>query len=344
MNTIRKGFASDNNSGVHPAIIDEIITANRGHVLSYGADPYTSRAENLFREYLGNDTEVFFVFNGTGANVLGISSVMKAWNSILTASTSHIVQDECGAIERFAGCKVLSVDTPDGKLTPDILERHMYGFGVEHHSQPKVISITQPTEMGTIYKLDEIKAMANYAHEHNLLIHMDGARIANASVSLGLPFKTFTTDAGIDILSFGGTKNGMMFGDAVCFLKQGLATDFKYVRKQGMQLASKMRFIAAQYIAWFRNNLWFEMAQHANEMAQLLFNEIKDIKGVTVTQPVQANGVFVILPSDVASRLQKEFFFYSWDEMKSEYRLMTSWDTNEEDIVKFIELLRKEVD
>ncbi len=343
MDTIIKGFASDNNSGIHPAILEEIIAANKGHTLSYGADAYTNRAESLFKEHLGDDTEVFFVFNGTGANVLGISAVSRSWNSVITAYTAHIVQDECGAAEKFAGCKVLTADTPDGKLTPDIIERHIHGFGFEHHSQPKVISVTQSTEMGTVYRPDEIKVMAEYAHNHNMLLHMDGARIANAAVSLGIPFRAFTSDVGVDVLSFGGTKNGMMFGDAVCFLKRGLSDDFKYLRKQGMQLASKMRFIAAQYIAWFRNNLWFEMAQHANEMAQLLFERINDIKGLTVTQPVQANGVFVILPSEVALRLQKEYFFYSWDEMKSEYRLMTNWDTKEEDIIKFTELLRKEM-
>jgi len=338
-----KGFASDNNSGVHPEIMNQLLSVNSGHVLGYGSDIYTEEAEKIFRQIFGKDTKVYFVFNGTAANVLGITGVTNSWDSVITAFTSHIEQDECGAVEKFAGCKVLSVDTSDGKLTTSMLEKHMHGFGFEHHSQPKVISVTQATEMGTVYSPEEIKELADYAHSKGMLLHMDGARIANAAVSLGCSFREFTTDAGVDVLSFGGTKNGMMYGEAVCFLKARLSSEFKYIRKQGMQLASKMRFIAAQYIAYFKNNLWHNLASHSNKMAQILYQKIIKIDGVKVTQPVQANGVFVILPPEVASRLQKKYFFYTWNETINEYRLMTSWDTTPEEIFDFTELLKQEM-
>ncbi len=219
--TIKRGFASDNNSGVHPDVMEQIARVNRGHVVGYGGDRYTEQAQEMLREHLGSEAEIFFVFTGTAANVLGLAGVTQSWNSVITASTAHIEQDECGAPEKFTGCKVLTVDTPDGKLRTGYLTRHMHGFDFEHHSQPKVISVSQVTEMGTVYTVEEIRALADYAHNHGLLLHMDGARLANAAVSLNLPFRAFTTDAGVDILSFGGTKNGMMYGEAVCFLQPG---------------------------------------------------------------------------------------------------------------------------
>jgi threonine aldolase len=340
---IKRGFASDNNSGVHPEILKEIEYVNAGHVVGYGTDPFTEKAKELFKEHLGRETEAFFVFNGTAANVLGLSGVTRSWNSVITAFTAHIEQDECGAPEKFTGCKVLTVDTPDGKIRAEMLMKHMHGIDFEHHSQPKVVSITQTTEMGTAYTADEIKALAGFAHERGMLLHMDGARIANAAVTLDLPFKAFTTDAGVDILSFGGTKNGMMYGEAVCFLKPGISVDFRYIRKQGMQLASKMRFISAQYIAYFRNDLWRINAEHSNSMALLLSEKLKGLKEIHITQPVQSNGVFAILPKAVAEKVSKTFFFYPWNEITSEYRLMTSWDTTEEDIDNFVELLKKEL-
>jgi threonine aldolase len=342
-NTEKRGFASDNNAGVHPEILKEIEFANAGHVLGYGADPYTERAKKLFKEHLGTDTETFFVFTGTAANVLGLSGVTRSWNSILTAYTAHIEQDECGAPEKFTGCKVLTVDTPDGKITIEMLAKHMHGFDFEHHSQPKVISITQTTEMGTAYTTDEIKLLADFAHERGMLLHMDGARIANAAVTLDLPFKAFTTDAGVDVLSFGGTKNGMMYGEAVCFLKSGFSNDFKYIRKQGMQLASKMRFISAQYLAYFSNDLWRRNAAHSNSMALILAERIKSLGRIRITQPVQSNGVFAVIPRDVAEKVSRTYFFYPWNEMTSEYRLMTSWDTTRDDIDNLVALLEKEL-
>jgi len=336
-----RGFASDNNAGVHPEILKEIEYTNGGHVLGYGNDIWTEKAKDLFREQLGKDTEVFFVFTGTAANTLGLSGVTRPWNSIITAFTAHIEQDECGAPEKFTGCKVLTVDTPDGKIKPEMLSRHMHGFDFEHHSQPRVISITQATEMGTVYSVNEIKILAELAHEKGMLLHMDGARIANAAITLNLPFSAFTTDAGVDILSFGGTKNGMMYGEAVCFLKKGLSVDFKYIRKQGMQLASKMRYISAQYIAYFRNDLWKSNASHANSMALLLAEKIKGLNRIRITQPVGSNGVFAIIPKETAEKVSKSYFFYPWNELTSEYRLMTSWDTTEEDIENLVNLLRK---
>jgi threonine aldolase len=339
----KRGFASDNNAGIHPEILSEIISVNNGHVPGYGSDIYTSQVINVFKEQFGGDTETFFVFTGTAANVLSLTAVTRSWNSIITASTAHLEQDECGAPEKFTGSKVLTVDSPDGKINSEDIEKHMHGIDFEHHSQPKVISITQSTEMGTVYTSSEVKSIADFAHSHGMLLHMDGARIANASVSLDLPFKAFTTDAGVDLLSFGGTKNGMMFGEAICFLRPGLSKDFKYMRKQGMQLASKMRFISAQYIAYFRNDLWKKCASHSNAMASIMAERLHEITGVTVTQPVQSNGIFVIMPSEVAERLRTHYFFYPWNEKTSEYRLMTSWDTTEEDIEGFIELLKKEL-
>jgi threonine aldolase len=342
-NKVKRGFASDNNAGVHPDILNEVFEANKGHALGYGADIYSDGARNLLREHLGNDAEVFFVFTGTAANVLGLTSVMRSWNSVITASTAHLATDECGAPEKFTGCKIITVDTKDGKINVELIEKHVHGFDFEHHSQPKVISITQSTEMGTIYTVAEIKKLADFAHANGMILHMDGARLANAAVSLDLPFKAFTTDAGVDVLSFGGTKNGMMFGEAICFLKPGLSKDFKYIRKQGMQLASKMRFISAQYIGYFRNDLWKKLASHSNSMAQILAQHLGTIKGIKITQDVQANGVFVIMPDRVAESVRQRYFFYPWNEQISEYRLMTSWDTSEEDINEFVRLLREEL-
>lgn len=338
-----KGFASDNNAGVHPLILSEITRINDGHTIGYGSDEYTEKAKALFREILGSKTETYFVFTGTAANVLGLSSIARSWNSVITASSAHIEEDECGAPEKFIGCKVLTVDTPDGKITPRLVERHMHGFDFEHHSQPGIISITQATEMGTVYTSAEIGILADFAHSNGMYLHMDGARIANAAVSLDLPFRAFTTDAGVDVLSFGGTKNGMMYGEAVCFLREGISMDFKYIRKQGMQLASKMRFISAQYLAYFRNDLWKECASHSNSMARMLEAKIRGFSELKITQPVEANGIFVVMPADLAEKLRKSYFFYPWDDSIGEYRLMTSWDTTVEDIDGFVTILSREL-
>lgn len=336
-----KGFASDNNAGVHPAILNAIAEANKDHVVGYGDDPYTARAIEIFRKEFGNDTEVFFVFNGTGANVLGLASVTQSWNSVICADTAHIEEDECGAPEKFTGCKLIAVKSEKGKITPEAIKHHLKGFDFEHHSQPKVISVSQVTEMGTVYTPDEIRALADLAHSHGMYLHMDGARIANAAVALNLPFRSFTKDCGVDILSFGGTKNGMMMGESVLFFTPGLASKTKYIRKQSMQLYSKMRFVGAQFIAYFEDELWKKSATHANRMARLLESEIKKIPQIQLTQHVEANGVFAIVPPHIIQPLRERFFFYMWNEAISEVRWMASFDTTEQEIYDFTALIKE---
>jgi threonine aldolase len=337
----KRGFASDNNAGVHPLIMKALNDVNIGHTIAYGDDPYTEKAIQSLQNIFGPRSSAFLVFNGTAANVLGLSALTQPYHSIICAETAHINVDECGAPEKFTGCKLTSIQTTNGKLTAGEVKKQLHGFGFEHHSQPGIISVSQTTEMGTVYTPSEIKELADLAHNHNMKLHMDGARISNAAVSLNMNFHEFTTDTGLDILSFGGTKNGMMYGEAVIFFDSALATDFKYRRKQGMQLASKMRYIAAQFNAFLENDLWKSNASHANKMAWLLYEKIKNIKEITVTQEVQANGIFVILPEKIVSELQKEYFFYPWDESRSEYRWMTSFDTTEEDIVGFTGKLKE---
>jgi threonine aldolase len=340
MNIAKRGFASDNNAGVHPDILKAIVNANDGHAIAYGGDFYTEQAIEKFKEYFGAHVSVYFVFLGTGANVLCLKALTNSFHAVICADTAHIHTDECGAPEKFTSCKLITVPAVNGKITPEEIKKHLHGFGFEHHVQPKVISITQSTEMGTVYSPQEIKALANLAHEFDMYLHVDGARIANASVSLGKSFKEMITDADVDILSFGGTKNGLMYGEAIIFLKEGLDENFKYYRKQAMQLASKMRFIAAQFLGYFENELWRKNAEHANHMAQLLAKEIATIKEITITQPVQANGVFAIVPREIIPILQKEFFFYMWNEETNEVRWMTAWDTGESDIQQFVKLIR----
>lgn len=338
---IRKGFASDNNSGVHPEIFKAMEAANFGHVTGYGDDSYTLDAIEIFKKEFGEDTEVFFVFNGTGANVTGLSSATHSFNSIICAETAHIQVDECGAPEKFTGCKLLPVASVNGKLTPQAIQHHLYGFDFEHHSQPRIISISQTTELGTVYRPVEIRTLADLAHKNNMLLHMDGARIANAAVALNMDFREFTRDCGVDILSFGGTKNGMMMGEAVLIFNPELAVNTKYIRKQSMQLFSKMRFVGAQFIAYFKDDLWRKTATHANKMAKLLEGEILKIPQIKITRPVEANGVFAEIPQEIIEPLQQRFFFYIWDETKSEVRWMTSFDTEENEIFEFTKLINR---
>ena len=337
----QRGFASDNNSGIHPDILKAIVTANTGHSIGYGDDKFSNEAVSLFKKEFGDDTEVFFVLTGTGANILSIQSSIHSFHSVLCAETAHIQTDECGAPEKFTGSKLIPIATQNGKITPAQLEKHLHGFGFEHHSQPGLISITQVTELGTVYTVDEIRALADLAHNNGMFLHMDGARIANAAVSLGLPFRTFTKDAGVDILSFGGTKNGMMIGEAVLFFNPALALQSKYYRKQAAQLFSKMRFVGAQFVPYLRDDIWKMNASHSNKMAKILEMEVRKIKGVEITQPVEGNGVFAIVPKELIPELQNEYFFYMWDEHRGEVRWMTSFDTTEEDILNFTKLLRK---
>ncbi len=340
MSENKRGFASDNNAGVHPAILEAMASVNDGHVIAYGDDPYTSKAVSSIQQQLGEDTGVFFVFIGTAANVLGLSSVTQSYHAVICPETAHINVDECGAPEKFSGCKLLASDTPDGKLTVEMIASHMHGIGFEHHVQPRVVSITQATEMGTVYTLDEIRSIADYTHEQGMLLHMDGARISNAIVSLDCDLYEMTGGAGVDVLSFGGTKNGMMYGEAVVFFNKALCEDFKYRRKQGMQLSSKMRYIAAQFSAFLENDLWKQNARHANLMAQKLYEAVKNIPGVKITQKVESNAVFAIIPEESIEKLQEAYFFYVWDESTSEVRWMCSFDTTEEDIEGFASRLR----
>jgi len=337
---MKRGFASDNNSGIHPEILNAISAANTGHAVGYGGDEITEKAIKRFKQEFGEQTEVFFVFNGTGANVLGLSTLTRSFHAVICADTAHIQTDECGAPEKFTGCKLLPVDTIKGKITPAGITKYLHGFDFEHHSQPKVISISQVTELGTVYTLKEIKAITSLAHEYGLLVHMDGARLANAAVALDLPFRAFTVDAGIDVLSFGGTKNGMMLGEAVLFFNPELTKLTKYIRKQSMQLYSKMRFVSAQFLAYFENDLWKRNATHSNRMAHLLEQEVKKIPAIQLTQEVDANGVFAIVPAEIIPQLQEKYFFYMWDEHRSEVRWMTSFDTQEEDIYQFAALIK----
>lgn len=336
----KRGFASDNNAGVHPAIMERITSVNHGHVIAYGDDPYTEKAVARMKEIFGQETGIFFVFIGTAANVLGLSTVSQSYHAVICPDTAHIHVDECGAPEKFTGCKLLTVKTPDGKLTAEMISSHMHGIGFEHHVQPRVVSITQSTELGTVYTVGEIRKLADYAHAHGMILHMDGARISNAAVTLGCSFYEMTGGAGVDVLSFGGTKNGMMYGEAVVFFNPALCEDFKYRRKQGMQLASKMRYIAAQFEAFLEDDLWKRNALHANEMARKLFQAVKDIPGVAVTRKVESNAVFARIPASIVEELQKHYFFYVWDEALSEVRWMCSFDTTEEDIEGFASLLR----
>ncbi len=336
-----KGFASDNNSGVHPEIMFALSEVNKGHTEAYGNDTYTEEINKTIRQHFGQQAEPYFVFLGTGANVLGIGAFTRSFHSVICAETAHINEDECGAPEKINGIKLLPVETQDGKLTLEGIRKHMKGFGFEHSAQPRVISITQATELGTVYKPDEISQICDYAHQNGMVVHMDGARIANAAASLDVGFKEITTDVGVDVLSFGGTKNGLMYGEAVIFLNGTAPESFKYQRKQGMQLASKMRFISAQFLRYLSNDLWYETASHANRMARLLAEEADKIPQIKITQKVEANGVFAQVPAQIIPRLQQEYMFYVWDEPQSVVRWMTSFDTTEEEIHHFVGLIRE---
>lgn len=338
-----KNFASDNNAGVHPLILKALEEANQGYVKAYGDDPYTGAAIRKFQEHFGGNIDVYFVITGTGANVLGLKAVTESFQAVICPESAHINCDECGAPEHYTGCKLLAVPTPDGKLQPGQIINLLEAFDSQHHSQPRVVSISQSTELGTVYTPEEIEALANFAHENGMLLHMDGARIANAAAALNVGLKAFTTDAGVDILSFGGTKNGMMFGEAIIFFNPELSRNFKYIRKQGMQLMSKMRFVAAQFNALFTGDLWLANAQNANRMAQRLARELAQIPSIKITQKVEANAVFAVIPPQYIPALQTRYFFYVWNEAASEVRLMTAFDTTESEIIDFVKLVKETV-
>jgi threonine aldolase len=343
-----RNFASDNNAGVHPEVLEAIGRANQGHVVAYGDDDYTRSALAKFEEHFGAGIDVFFTFNGTGANVLGLQALNRPYHAVLCSEYAHIYTDECGAPEKHTGCKLIPLPHQDGKITLESVRHAYHGIGDQHHVQARVISITQSTEMGTVYQPEEIEALAQFAHENEMFLHMDGARIANAAVSLGQTLRQATRDLGVDVLSFGGTKNGIMGGEAVVFFNQGvrnpkLGADFLYLRKQGMQLASKMRFIAAQFEALLTNDLWKRSAEHANQMARVLEAEVRKIPQVRVVWKVAANGVFAQIPRPAIAKIKERYFFYPWIEEECIVRWMCSFDTTDEDVKEFAKVVAEAV-
>jgi threonine aldolase len=336
-----RSFASDNNAGAHPEVLKAIYAVNSGHVVGYGDDLYTAAAVHHFKREFGEDVEVFFVFNGTAANCLGLKALTSSYHSVICAAGAHIYVDECGAPEKLTGCKLIPIATHDGKLTLEGVRAACHGIGDQHHVQPRVISITQATEVGTVYKPNEMRSLADFARQHGMFLHVDGARIANAAAALNLSLRACTRDLGVDVLSFGATKNGGMGAEAVVFFDPKLAADFKFYRKQGMQLASKMRFLSAQFEALFSDDLWRKNARHANRMARLLKRELNKVPNVKIVYPVEANGVFARIPRPAIAALQKKYFFYVWNPAQSVVRWMCSWDTTEADVKRFADLVNR---
>lgn len=338
-----RGFASDNYAGIHPEVLAAIVLANGGHQVAYGEDEYTDHLQRIGHSHFGQRAEVYPVFNGTGANVTALQALTDRWGAVVCAESAHINVDEGGAPERMGGLKLLTVPTPDGKLTPELIDRQAWGWEDEHRAMPQVVSITQNTELGTVYTVDEIRAIVEHAHERGMKVHLDGARIANAAASLDVPMRAFTNAVGVDALSYGGTKNGMMFGEAVIVLNPDAVSHMKHLRKMSMQLASKMRFVSAQFEALLAGDLWLRNARHANAMAQRLAEGVRAVDGVEILYPVQANAVFARLPHDVSLRLQKRFRFYFWDEAAGDVRWMCSFDTSEDDVDAFLLALKEEM-
>jgi threonine aldolase len=336
MSAQSRGFASDNQAGVHPRVLAAIAAANEGHAASYGHDRWTDRLEERFREHFGPAAQAFPVFNGTGANVLSLRAACRPWEAAICAETAHLNVDEGGAPEAIARVKLLTLPGVDGKLTPELVSTTATARrGDEHQVQARVVSISQSTELGTVYGIDEMAALADAVHAHGLVLHVDGARLSNAAAALDVPLRALTTEVGADVVSFGGTKNGLLGAEAVVFPRPELAEGFLFLRKQSLQLASKMRFLAAQLDALLSDELYLDLASHANAMAARLAAAVRDVNGVTITRPVQANAVFAILPPGAAERLQEQFAFYLWDEESGEVRWMCSWDTTPEDVDAF---------
>jgi threonine aldolase len=338
-----RSFASDNNAGIHAEVLEAISAANHGHAVGYGDDPFTRSALRKFEHHFGPGISVFPVFNGTAANVLSLAALTKSFHAVICGEAAHLYVDECGAPEKFSGCKVIPIPTVEGRLTSEAVRRAYHGIGDQHHVQPRVISITQATEVGTVYKANEVRALARFAHDRGMFLHMDGARIANAAASQGLNLRQATRDLGVDVLSFGGTKNGAMGAEAVIFFDKRLSQDFLYLRKQGMQLASKMRFISAQFEALLTDDLWLRSAQHANRMAKLLEKDLRSIPQVKIVHKVEANGIFAQVPRPAIAKLRKRYFFYDWDEEASVVRWMCSFDTTEDDVHQFAKFVAQTV-
>ena len=338
-----RGFASDNYAGIHPEILEAIARANGGHQAAYGADVYTQHLQSVFQRHFGARAAAYPVFNGTGANVISMQAMTERWDAVICAESAHINVDECGAPERVGGLKLLAVPTPLGKLTPELVDREAWGWGFEHRAQPRVVSITQSTELGTLYSVDEVAAIVEHAHGHDMFVHLDGARIANAAAALDVPLRAFTSDLGVDVVSFGGTKNGMMLGECVVVLNPDAVRGMAFLRKLSMQLSSKMRFVSVQFDALLSGDLWLRNASHSNGMAARLAAAVRDVDGVEVLRPVEANAVFAILPPAVTERLQERYPFYVWGEKTGEVRWMTSFDTTEADVDGFAAALKAEM-
>ncbi|MFC4909945.1 threonine aldolase family protein [Actinomadura gamaensis] len=339
---VHHGFGSDNHAGVHPEVMAALAEANTGYQLAYGSDEWTERLDRVIARHFGPRASAFPVFNGTGANVVGLQAMCERWSSVICAESAHINQDECGASEHVGGLKLVPVPTADGKLAPEAVASRATGFGNIQHSQPAVVSVTQVTELGTVYTPDEIAALASCAHERGMFLHMDGARLANAAVSLDVPLDAITTDAGVDVLSFGGTKNGMMLGEMVVVLNPDAVRGMAYLRKSSMQLASKMRFLSAQFVALLDGDLWERNARHANAMARLLADRVRDVPEVEIVRPVEGNAVFARLPEKAAERLRKRFFFHG--DPSDEVRWMCAFDTSESDVDAFVAALRESLE
>jgi len=327
-------FASDNYSGVHPEVLEAVAAANVGHASSYGADPWTARFEELARELFGPDTTAYPVFNGTGANVVSLQAALPRWGAVVCARSAHINVDEGGAPEKVAGIKLLPLDTPDGKLTPELVDREAWGWGDEHRAQPLAVSISQSTEFGTCYTPDEVRALADHAHEHGMILHMDGSRLGNAAVHLGVSLAEITREAGVDVLSLGGTKNGLLGAEAVISLRPEKTPGLEYLRKLNMQLGSKMRFVSAQLIALYAGDLWQRSAGHANAMAARLRQGLEALSGsgIGLPYPTQSNVVFATLPDAAKDRARERFHFYDWPGDPELVRLMCSFDTTPDDV------------
>ena len=337
-----RGFASDNYAGAHPQVIDALASVNAGHQRAYGDDAVTARATDMVRDLFGAQADFYPVFNGTGANVVALQSVTSRWQSVIASATAHIHADEGGAPEVVAGIKLWTVPTTDGKLRPGDVQGQCFDMEFVHRSQPGAVSITQSSEMGTVYSPDEVAAIAQVAHANGLAVHMDGARLSNAAASLGVPVRAFTTDAGVDLVSFGLTKNGAMIAESVVVLDPQRVHGIEFLRKTSMQLSSKMRFLSAQYVALLTDDLWLTSAGHANSMARRLEAAVRDIPGVQITQEVQANAVFAVLPAAVTAALQDRFHFYTWNQVTGEVRWMCAWDTTPEDVDAFAAAIGEE--
>ncbi len=336
MSASARGFASDNEAGVHRAVLDAIADANHGHAHSYGADEHTARLGELVHDHFGPDATAFPMLIGTGANVVALQALCQRWEAVICTDHAHVHVDEGGAPEHIGGLKLWTVPATDAKLTPALLDTEAWGFGTVHRAQPGAVSVTQSTELGTVYTADELGTLCDHAHGLGLRVHLDGARLANAAAHLDVPLRALTTDVGVDVVSFGGTKNGALLAEAVVVLDPGLVDAVAYLRKTSMQLASKQRFLSAQLVALLGDDLWRVNASHANAMAARLAAGAAAVPGVRLTQPTQANAVFAVLPAGAADRLRRRHHFYDWDRDTGEVRWMCAWDTTADDVDTFV--------